>query len=76
LLATVMYGAGVHVMECLRLRVQDIDFSGNQILVREPAGGFRAPAPSAPAPAVFTISGSMVTRSLPPLPKILITETI
>lgn len=35
LAAQLMYGAGLRVNECLRLRVKDIDFSGNQIIVRE-----------------------------------------
>jgi len=29
LVASLMYGAGLRLMECLRLRVQDIDFSAN-----------------------------------------------
>ncbi len=32
LMASLMYGAGLRLMECLRLRVQDIDFSRNEIL--------------------------------------------
>ena len=31
LMASLMYGAGLRLMECLRLRVQDIDFSRNEI---------------------------------------------
>jgi integrase len=33
-MAMLLYGAGLRLMECLRLRVQDIDFSSNQIMVR------------------------------------------
>jgi integron integrase len=38
LLACLMYGAGLRVMECLRLRVKDIDFGLNQIVVRDGKG--------------------------------------
>jgi integron integrase len=33
-----LYGAGLRLMECLRLRVKDVDFSVNQIIVREGKG--------------------------------------
>ncbi|MFC1889433.1 integron integrase, partial [Thermodesulfobacteriota bacterium] len=33
-----MYGSGLGLVECLRLRVQDIDFSRNEILVRDGKG--------------------------------------
>jgi len=36
--ACLMYGAGLRLLECLRLRVQDIDFSANQITVRDGKG--------------------------------------
>jgi len=35
---SLMYGAGLRLMECLRLRVQDIDFASNQITVRDGKG--------------------------------------
>jgi len=38
LMASLMYGAGLRLMECLRLRVQDVDFSRNEILIRDGKG--------------------------------------
>ena len=38
LVATSMYGAGLRLMECLRLRVQGVDFGANQIMVRDGKG--------------------------------------
>jgi len=39
LMATIMYGAGLRLLECARLRVKDVDFPCNQIIVREGKGG-------------------------------------
>ena len=38
LMASLMYGAGLRLMECLRLRVQDVDFAANQIAVHDGKG--------------------------------------
>lgn len=38
LVATLLYGTGMRLMECLRLRVKDVDFGLNQILVRDGKG--------------------------------------
>jgi integron integrase len=38
LMAAILYGAGLRLMECCRLRVKDVDFSRNQIIVRSGKG--------------------------------------
>ena len=39
LMANLLYGCGMRLMECVRLRVQDVDFDYCQILVRQAKGG-------------------------------------
>ncbi len=39
LMASLLYGTGMRLMECIRLRVQDIDFCYQQITVRMGKGG-------------------------------------
>lgn len=38
LMAALLYGTGMRLMECVRLRVQDVDFLYHQILVRDGKG--------------------------------------
>jgi site-specific recombinase XerD len=38
LMAQLLYGCGLRLMECVRLRVKDIDFEQNQIIVRDGKG--------------------------------------
>lgn len=38
LMATLMYGAGLRLLECCRLRLKDLDFERHSILVREGKG--------------------------------------
>lgn len=38
LIASLLYGAGLRVLECLRLRVKDVDLAYRQILVRDGKG--------------------------------------
>lgn len=39
LMAELLYGSGMRLMECARLRVKDIDFERNEIMVRDGKGG-------------------------------------
>ena len=39
LMATLLYGAGLRLMECCQLRIKDLDFDQNQIAVRGGKGG-------------------------------------
>ena len=38
LMASLLYGSGLRLMECLRMRVKDLDFGQNHILVRDGKG--------------------------------------
>lgn len=39
LMASLLYGTGMRLMECLRLRVKDVDFARGEIAVRDGKGG-------------------------------------
>lgn len=38
LMGKLLYGTGMRLMECVRLRVKDVDFAANQIMIREGKG--------------------------------------
>ncbi len=38
LMARLLYGSGLRIMECLRLRVKDLDFGNHQLIVRDGKG--------------------------------------
>jgi len=38
LMASLLYGSGLRLLECVRLRVKDLDFDYNQIIVRDAKG--------------------------------------
>ncbi len=39
LMGSLLYGTGMRLMECLRLRIKDVDFGRNEITVRDGKGG-------------------------------------
>ncbi|WP_407276530.1 integron integrase [Halothiobacillus sp. DCM-1] len=39
LMARLLYGTGMRLMECMRLRVKDVDFARGEILIRDGKGG-------------------------------------
>jgi integron integrase len=39
LMASLLYGSGLRLMECVRLRVKDVDFAYAQVMVRDGKGG-------------------------------------
>jgi len=39
LMASLLYGSGLRLMECVRLRVKDVDFARHEIIVRQGKGG-------------------------------------
>ncbi|MFZ4780001.1 MAG: integron integrase, partial [Terrimicrobiaceae bacterium] len=54
LMAELMYGSGLRVMECVRLRIKDVDFGNRYIVVRSGKGDKdrRVPLPKKVAPAL------------------------
>lgn len=60
LMAALMYGTGMRLMECVRLRVQDIDFEYQQITVRHGKGGKDRVVPL-PARLAETLRGHLLS---------------
>ncbi len=54
LMARLMYGTGMRLMECVRLRVKDVDFAYSQVIVRDAKGAKDrlVPLPDALVPAL------------------------
>jgi site-specific recombinase XerD len=62
LMASLLYGAGLRLRECLRLRVKDVDFGCRQILVRDGKGSKdRVTMP--PQSLVEPLHGEVVLRA-------------
>ncbi len=38
-MARMIYGTGMRLMECLRLRIKDVDFDHREIIIRDGKGG-------------------------------------
>ena len=60
LAAALLYGAGLRLMECLRLRVQDVDFKRREILVRD-GKGFKDRVTVLPAKAAAPLQQHLQT---------------
>lgn len=64
LVASLLYGTGMRLLECLQIRVHDVDFALNQILVRDGKGGKdrRTMLPAALKAALATHMEAVRTR--------------
>ncbi|HVB48032.1 MAG TPA: integron integrase [Burkholderiales bacterium] len=58
LMASLLYGAGLRLRECLKLRVKDVDFDYRQILVRD-AKGAKDRVTMLPGPLVESLRGHL-----------------
>ena len=56
LMARLLYGTGMHLMECVRLRVRDVELTRREITIRESKGGKdqMTVLPDSLAPALHT----------------------
>jgi len=60
LVASLLYGTGMRIMECLRLRVQSIDFKRNEILIRD-GKGFKDRVTMLPVSVAAALQAHLVT---------------
>jgi integron integrase len=60
LMATLLYGAGLRLLECCRLRVKDVDFATNQIVIRDGKG--RKDRPTMLPATIKTALGAHIER--------------
>jgi site-specific recombinase XerD len=62
LIASLLYGSGMRIMECLRLRVKDIDFARGEILVRD-GKGFKDRVTMLPAAVAVPMLREQMSRA-------------
>ena len=55
LIASLLYGSGMRILECLRLRVKDVDFKRREILIRD-GKGFKDRVTMLPGALVATLT--------------------
>lgn len=63
LIARLLYGSGLRLKECLRLRIKDIDFERKQIIVRD-AKGAKSRATLLPALATADLKATIAQREV------------
>ena len=64
--ALLMYGGGLRLLECLSLRMKDVDFDRREIVVRGGKGDKDRPVPL-PDTSVFPLRALVPTISLVPI---------
>lgn len=63
LMARLLYGTGMRLMECVRLRVKDVDFGRNEILIRDGKGA-KDRVTMLPAASVQTLQEHLARRRI------------
>ena len=60
LMASLLYGSGLRLLECARLRVKDVDFSAGQLVIRKEVSEIPCKGREQPTPAAFQENRSRV----------------